>query len=129
MGRISRGRPERVGVLLDGIGRMSRSRGPARKATSALDLGGDIGETIGEEMSDLLLNEAAAVLCVSPETLRAWEQRFGYPQSVFRAAGQRCYALSEVIALRDSLEAGLSIASAINTARAAGTDSEAPDPH
>jgi MerR HTH family regulatory protein len=95
---------------------------------SALDSGGDIGEAIGEEMSDLLLDEAAAVLCVSPETLRAWEQRFGYPHSIVRAAGQRCYAHSEVIALRDSLEAGLSIVSAINTARAAGTDSETRTP-
>ena len=116
-------------MLLDAIGRTTRSRGPARKATSALDLGGEIGETTGQEMRDLLLDEAAAVLCVSPETLRAWEQRFGYPHSVFRAAGQRCYAHSEAIALRDSLEAGLSIVSAINTARAAGPDSEAPDPH
>ena len=129
MGRISRGRPERVGVLLEAIGRMSRSRGPARRATSALDLGGEIGETTGQEMRDLLLDEAAAVLCVSPETLRAWEQRFGYPHSVFCAPGQRCYAHSEVIALRDCLEAGLSIVSAINTARAAGADSGTADPH
>jgi len=115
-------------MLLDAIGRMSRSRGPARKATSALDLGGEIGETTVKEMRDLLLDEAAAVLCVSPETLRAWEQRFGYPHSVFGAAGQRCYARSEVLALRDSLEAGLSIASAINAARAAGTDSDTSQP-
>lgn len=108
---------------------MSRSRGPARRATSALDIGGEIGETTGQEMRDLLLDDAAAVLCVSPETLRAWEQRFGYPHSVFRAAGQRCYAHSEVIALRDCLEAGLSIVSAINTARAAGADSGTADPH
>ena len=127
MGRISPGRPERVGVLLDAIGRMGRSRGQALRATSALDLSGEIGKTTRQEMRDLLLDEAAAVLCVSPETLRAWEQRFGYPHSVFRAAGQRCYAHSEVIALRDSLEAGLSIASAINTARGAGTDSETPN--
>jgi hypothetical protein len=116
-------------VLLDAIGRTSRSRGPARKATYALDVGLEIGETTGQEMRDLLLDEAAAVLCVSPETLRAWEQRFGYPHSVLCAAGQRCYAHGEVIALRDSLEAGLSIASAINTARAAGTDSETPNPN
>jgi DNA-binding transcriptional MerR regulator len=80
-------------------------------------------------MPDLQVDEAAAMLCVSPDTLRAWEQRFGYPHSVFCAAGRRCYARSEVIALRDSLEAGLSIASAINTARAAGADGETPNPH
>jgi hypothetical protein len=116
-------------MLLDAIGRMSPSPGPGRRATCALDLGGGIGETTGQEMRDLLLDEAAAVLCVSPETLRAWEQRFGYPHSVSCAAGQPCYARSEVIALRDSLEAGLSIASAIKAARAADTDSGTPDPH
>ena len=73
-------------------------------------------------MRHLQLDEAAAVLCVSPDTLRAWERRFGYPRSVFGAAGQPRYGYEEVIALRDSLEAGLSIASAINKARAVGAD-------
>lgn len=79
------------------------------------------------EMRDLRVHEATAVLCVSPATLRAWEQRFGYPHSVFGAAGQRRYAGGEVVALRDRLEAGLSVASAINTARALGTDSQTPN--
>jgi Protein of unknown function (DUF1059)/MerR HTH family regulatory protein len=70
------------------------------------------------EMGDLQLDEAAAVLRVSPDTLRAWEQRFGYPHSVSGAPGERRYAHAEVIALRDSLEAGLSIAAAIDKARA-----------
>ncbi len=51
-------------------------------------------------MRDLRVDEAAAVLCVSPTTLRAWEQRFGYPRSVFGAAGQRRYSGGEVVALR-----------------------------
>jgi hypothetical protein len=114
--------------LLDAVGRTSRSPGPARNATYALDLCGEIGETTAQEMRDLRLDEAAAVLCVSPDTLRAWEQRFGYPHSVVGAAGERRYAHGEVIALRDSLEAGLSIASAIKKARAAGTDSQTPSP-
>jgi DNA-binding transcriptional MerR regulator len=78
-------------------------------------------------MRHLRLDEAAAVLCVSPDTLRAWEQRFGYPHSVSGAAGQRCYVDGDVIALRDSLGAGLSIASAINKARAVDPESETPD--
>jgi DNA-binding transcriptional MerR regulator len=89
-----------------------------------LDLYGEIGETTGREMRDL--DEAAAVLGVSPNTVRAWEQRFGYPHSVFGAAGQRRYARAELVALRDSLEAGLSVASAINKARALVTDSRVP---
>jgi|HubBroStandDraft_6_1064221.scaffolds.fasta_scaffold263064_1 DNA-binding transcriptional MerR regulator len=78
-------------------------------------------------MRDLRVDEAAAVLCVSPATLRAWEQRFGYPRSVFGAAGQRRYSGGEVVALHDRLEAGLSVASAINTARALGSDSQTPN--
>ena len=80
-------------------------------------------------MRYLQLDEAAAVLCVSPDTLRAWEQRFGYPRSIVGAAGQRRYSYEEVIALRDSLEAGLSIASAINKARALGADNQSPGLH
>jgi MerR family transcriptional regulator, light-induced transcriptional regulator len=78
-------------------------------------------------MRDLRVDEAAAVLCVSPAMLRAWEQRFGYPHSVFGAAGQRRYSHGEVIALRDRLDAELSVASAINTARALATDSQTPN--
>jgi len=80
-------------------------------------------------MPYLQVDEAAAVLCVSPDALRAWEQRFGYPHSVFGATGQRRYARVEVIALRDTLEAGLSIASAINKARAVGTVNQTPRRH
>jgi MerR family transcriptional regulator, light-induced transcriptional regulator len=80
-------------------------------------------------MRDLLLNEAAAVLCVSPDTLRVWEQRFGYPHSVCGSTGQRRYDRGDVIALRDSLEAGLSIVSAINKARAVGTGSRPRSGH
>ena len=77
-------------------------------------------------MRNLRLDEAAAVLCVSPETLRAWEQRFRYPHLVSGAAGQSRYARGDVIALRDTLEAGLSVASAINKARALGTNGQPP---
>jgi MerR family transcriptional regulator, light-induced transcriptional regulator len=73
------------------------------------------------EMRDLRPDEAAAMLRVSPETLRAWEQRFGYPHSVFRATGQRRYPNREVIALRNTLNAGLSVAAAINKARLVST--------
>jgi MerR family transcriptional regulator, light-induced transcriptional regulator len=80
-------------------------------------------------MRYLQLAEAAAVLCVSQDTLRAWEQRFGYPRSVGGAAGRPCYRYDEVIALRDSLQAGLSITSAINQARAPRADDQSPGLH
>ena len=61
----------------------------------------------GREMRDLWLDEAAAVLCVSPDTLRTWERRFSFPRQVAGAAGQHRYIGGEVFALRDSSETGL----------------------
>jgi DNA-binding transcriptional regulator YiaG len=86
------------------------------------DVHSETDKTAGRTISDLPIDEAAAVLCVSPDTLRAWEQRFGYPHPVSDAAGERRYALAEVIALRDSLQAGLSITAAVQKARGVGAD-------
>lgn len=72
-------------------------------------------------MRDLRPDEAAAMLRVSPDTLQAWEERFGYPHSVSRVTGQRRYAHREVMALRNTLDAGLSVAAAINKARRVST--------
>jgi hypothetical protein len=72
------------------------------------------------EMRDLRLDEAAAVLCVSPDTLQGWQRRFGYPHLVAGASRQCRYVRRDVFALRESLEAGLSVASAIDRARALG---------
>ena len=82
----------------------------------------------GREMRDLRLDEAAAVLCVSPDTLQAWERRFSFPHQVAGAAGQHRYERGEVFALRETLKTGLSVASAIDRARAHGTDRPPPSP-
>jgi MerR family transcriptional regulator, light-induced transcriptional regulator len=76
-------------------------------------------------MRDLRPDEAAAMLHVSADTLRAWEQRFGYPHSLSRGTGPRRYASREVIALRNTLDAGLSVVAAINKARRVSTGSRA----
>ena len=58
---------------------------PAARGTQAdrpPDLPSDAHKTTGQQTRDLQVDEAAAMLCVSPDTLRAWEQRFGYPHSV-----------------------------------------------
>jgi DNA-binding transcriptional MerR regulator len=75
----------------------------------------------------LKMQDAAAQLNVSPSALRSWERRFGYPVPTRTAGGHRHYAYGEIIALRDALEAGLSISSAIGRAREAliGTSPEA----
>ena len=68
-------------------------------------------------MRTLKTSEAAAVLNVSPNTLRAWERRFGYPKPQRSPGKHRLYTHGEIAALRDALQEGLSISSAISRAR------------
>ncbi len=70
-------------------------------------------------MRTLKTSEAAALLHVSPNTLRAWERRFGYPKPQRSAGRHRLYTHGEVAALRDALQQGLSISSAVSRAREA----------
>lgn len=70
-------------------------------------------------MRTLKISEAAALLEVSPHTLRGWERRFGYPTPLRSAGGHRLYTYGEIVALRSALEHGLSISSAISRAREA----------
>jgi len=74
----------------------------------------------------LKTSEAAALLNVSPNTLRAWERRFGYPKPQRSPGKHRLYTHGEIAALRDALQEGLSISSAVSRAReglSADTDS------
>lgn len=70
-------------------------------------------------MRTLKTSEAASLLNVSPNTLRAWERRFGYPKPQRSAGKHRLYTHGEIAALRDALHEGLSISSAISVAREA----------
>jgi DNA-binding transcriptional MerR regulator len=70
-------------------------------------------------MRTLKTSEAAALLNVSPNTLRAWERRFDYPKPQRSAGRHRLYTHGEVAALRDALQQGLSISSAVSRAREA----------
>lgn len=77
-------------------------------------------------MRTLKTSEAAAVLNVSPNTLRTWERRFGYPKPQRSPGRHRLYSYAEIAALRDALEEGLSISSAISVAtQAFGVDGHA----
>jgi DNA-binding transcriptional MerR regulator len=67
----------------------------------------------------LKTSEAAALLNVSPNTMHAWERRFGYPKPQRSPGKHRLYTHGEVAALRDALQEGLSISSAISRAREA----------
>jgi hypothetical protein len=50
--------------------------------------------------------------------LRAWERRFGFPKPQRSPGGHRSFAHGEVAALREALQGGLSISSAVPQARA-----------
>src|ERR671934_2642596 len=68
-------------------------------------------------MRYLKTSEAAALLNVSPNTLRAWERRFGFPKPQRSPGKHRLYTHGEIAALRDALQEGLSISSAVSRAR------------
>lgn len=68
-------------------------------------------------MRYLKTSEAAALLNVSPNTLRAWERRFGYPKPQRSPGKHRLYTHGEIVALKDALQEGLSISSAVSRAR------------
>jgi DNA-binding transcriptional MerR regulator len=67
-------------------------------------------------MRYLKTSEAAALLNVSPNTLRAWERRFGFPKPERSPGKHRLFTHGEVAALRDALQEGLSISSAVSRA-------------
>jgi DNA-binding transcriptional MerR regulator len=78
-------------------------------------------------MSAVRTNTAAAMLGVSPSTLRSWEQRYGYPLPRRSAGGHRQFELEEIEALREALaRAGGAIAPAVELARTVGRPTGSP---
>ena len=77
-------------------------------------------------MSAIRTNAAAAMLGVSPNTLRSWEQRFGYPSPRRTEGGHRQFELSEIEALRQAFEETQNISSAVSIARERGTGLASP---
>jgi hypothetical protein len=80
--------------------------GPDAEATPTL--------SAARPLRTLTLYHAATLLGVDPDTVLTWEARYGYPSS---SPSEPRYSRSEVLALRASLEGGLSIASAVISAR------------
>ncbi|HEX6228342.1 MAG TPA: MerR family DNA-binding transcriptional regulator [Solirubrobacterales bacterium] len=68
-------------------------------------------------MAGIRTNAAAEVLGVSPNTLRSWERRYGYPKPRRTPGNHRHYELVELQTLRDALAQTGSISSAIELAR------------
>jgi MerR family transcriptional regulator, light-induced transcriptional regulator len=77
-------------------------------------------------MGTVRTNAAAAMLGVSPNTLRSWERRFGYPSPQRTDGGHRQFELSEVEALRAAFEETHNISSAVSLARERGMGPATP---
>jgi DNA-binding transcriptional MerR regulator len=71
-------------------------------------------------MSIVRTNAAAAMLGVSPNTLRSWERRFGYPKPRRTQGGHRQFELVQIEALRQAFAETHNISSAIALARERG---------
>jgi DNA-binding transcriptional MerR regulator len=66
------------------------------------------------------------MLGVSPNTLRSWERRFGYPMPRRTAGGHRQFDLAEIEALRQAFEETHNVSSAISIARERGSGPSSP---
>jgi DNA-binding transcriptional MerR regulator len=71
-------------------------------------------------MSTVRTNAAAEMLGVSPNTLRSWERRFGYPKPRRTQGGHRQFELPQIEALRQAFSETHNISSAIALARERG---------
>lgn len=71
-------------------------------------------------MSGIRTNAAAVMLGVSPNTLRSWERRFGYPSPARTSGGHRQYELHEIEALKQAFDETHNVSSAIALARQRG---------
>src|SRR3954462_15588741 len=68
-------------------------------------------------MPGIRTNAAAEVLGVSPNTLRSWERRYGFPTPKRTVGNHRNYELVELQTLRDALAQTGNISSAIELTR------------
>jgi DNA-binding transcriptional MerR regulator len=66
------------------------------------------------------------MLGVSPNTLRSWERRFGYPTPRRTSGGHRQFDLAEIEALRQAFEETHNVSSAISIARERGSGPSSP---
>src|ERR1700716_598888 len=71
-------------------------------------------------MSGIRTNAAAVMLGVSPNTLRSWERRYGFPQPHRSPGGHRHYSLTEIESLKHTLAETHNVSSAVSLARERG---------
>jgi MerR family transcriptional regulator, light-induced transcriptional regulator len=57
--------------------------------------------------------QVARLLGVTPNALRAWEPRYGFPRPQQPPGRRRLFVYAEISALRDALQDGLSVSAAV----------------
>ncbi|HEX4011371.1 MAG TPA: MerR family transcriptional regulator [Solirubrobacteraceae bacterium] len=77
-------------------------------------------------MNGIRTNAAAVMLGISPNTLRSWERRYGFPKPQRSAGGHRQYSLTEIESLRLTLAETHNVSSAISLARERGEGPSTP---
>ncbi len=77
-------------------------------------------------MSGIRTNAAAGMLGVSPNTLRSWERRYGFPRPQRSPGGHRQYALTEIEALKQTLTETQNVSSAVSLACERGEGPASP---
>jgi hypothetical protein len=77
-------------------------------------------------MGVMRTNAAAAMLGVSPSTLRSWERRFGFPEPRRSEGGHRLFEVGEIEALRAAFEQTQNVSSAVALARDRGAGPATP---
>jgi hypothetical protein len=77
-------------------------------------------------MAGLRTNAAAVILGVSPNTLRSWERRYGFPTPRRSQGGHRQYDFEEIEALRSALTETHNVSSAVSLAQQRGAGPASP---
>jgi MerR family transcriptional regulator, light-induced transcriptional regulator len=58
-------------------------------------------------------SQVAKLLGVTPNTLRAWEPRYGFPSPQQSPGQRRMFVYAEITALRDALQGGVPVSAAL----------------
>src|SRR5947209_13421670 len=77
-------------------------------------------------MGGMRTNAAAGILGVSPNTLRSWERRYGFPTPQRSPGGHRQYSFEEIEALRVALTETHNVSSAVSLAQQRGAGPASP---
>ncbi len=77
-------------------------------------------------MNGIRTNAAAVMLGISPNTLRSWERRYGFPKPHRSAGGHRQYSLNDIEALRATMAETHNVSSAISLACERGAGPPTP---